>query len=124
MQQGHVTACPFVEVTMDADSHPAQDVATSLASSPEPLLVVEDLRKAYVLRRSLGDRVRHSEAGRVAAIDGVSFNLVRGETLGIAGESGSGTTTVVRCLIRLIDPIRVDRLWRAGRARGLRRPAA
>jgi oligopeptide/dipeptide ABC transporter ATP-binding protein len=72
--------------------------------SREPLLVVDKLRKTYLLRRSLGDRVRRSEANRVAAVDDVSFELVPGETLGIAGESGSGKTTVVRCLIRLVEP--------------------
>lgn len=73
-------------------------------SSPGPLLVVEDLRKTYVVRRSLGDWARRSEVGRVAAIDDVSFHLSLGETLGIAGESGSGKTTVVRSLIRLVEP--------------------
>lgn len=73
-------------------------------SPPGPLLVVEKLRKTYLLRRALGDWVRRSEASRVAAVDDVSFDLVPGETLGIAGESGSGKTTVVRCLIRLVEP--------------------
>lgn len=74
------------------------------SSSSEPLLVVENLRKTYKLRRSMGERIRRSEVDRVAAVDDVSFNLAAGETLGIAGESGSGKTTVVRCLIRLIEP--------------------
>lgn len=88
----------------EAPSSQKRGLAQPPVSSPAPLLVVEKLRKTYLLRRSLGDRVRRSEANRVAAVDGVSFDLVAGETLGIAGESGSGKTTVVRCLIRLIEP--------------------
>lgn len=81
-----------------------RDIKEAPSSSSEPLLVVENLRKTYKLRRSMGDRMRRSEVDRVAAVDDVSFNLAAGETLGIAGESGSGKTTVVRCLIRLIEP--------------------
>src|SRR6187399_1721764 len=40
----------------------------------------------------------------VQAVDDVSFNLVRGETLGLVGESGCGKSTVGRCLLRLIEP--------------------
>ena len=83
--------------------HPGTTLSP-VSGAAAPLLVVENLRKTYLLRRSLGDRVRHSEVNRVAAIDNVSFNLFPGETLGIAGESGSGKTTVVRCLIRLVEP--------------------
>jgi oligopeptide/dipeptide ABC transporter ATP-binding protein len=90
---------------MAADPQSARDQGVAApSSSPEPLLVVDNLRKSYMLRRSLGDRMRRSEANRVAAIDDVSFDLVSGETFGIAGESGSGKTTVVRCLIRLVEP--------------------
>lgn len=87
---------------------PADERVTQPVEPPEtgakPILVVEGLRKEFLLRRSLGDRMRRSEGSRVAAVDDVSFDLIPGETLGIAGESGSGKTTVVRCLIRLIEP--------------------
>ena len=69
-----------------------------------PLLVVKGLQKEFRLRRSATDWARRAEAERVVAVDNLSFTLRRGETLGIAGESGSGKTTAVRCLIRLIEP--------------------
>jgi len=59
------------------------------------LLSVRGLRKVFPLRR--GRKVVH-------AVDGVSFDIHRGETLGLVGESGSGKTTVGRCLLRLVEP--------------------
>src|SRR6266404_9283688 len=42
------------------------------------------------------------------AVDGVSFEILRGETLGLVGESGCGKSTVGRCLLRLIEPTKGD----------------
>jgi oligopeptide/dipeptide ABC transporter ATP-binding protein len=50
---------------------------------------------------------KHYDVGRgrtVRAVDGVSFSIARGETLGIVGESGCGKTTVGRCILRLVEP--------------------
>src|SRR5207244_5743535 len=44
------------------------------------------------------------EVGRVHAVDGVSFAVNRGETLGLVGESGCGKSTTARCVLRLIEP--------------------
>jgi len=68
------------------------------------LLQVTSLSKAFRLRRSLRERVSRTATPEHPALDNVSFELKRGEILGLAGESGSGKTTLARCLIRLVEP--------------------
>src|SRR5438552_2351793 len=65
-----------------------------------PLLEVRDLRKWYDIRAGVIPRVH----GHVRAVDGVSFSVRPREVLGIAGESGSGKSTIGRCVLRLIEP--------------------
>ncbi len=69
------------------------DVAT------DALLKVEGLTKYFPIRRGFFSRV----VGHVKAVDGVSFEVRRGETLGLVGESGCGKTTLARVILRLID---------------------
>jgi len=64
------------------------------------LLEVENLKKYFPVQRGILSRA----AGYVKAVDGVSFSLKQGETLGLVGESGCGKTTVGRSLLRLIEP--------------------
>jgi oligopeptide/dipeptide ABC transporter ATP-binding protein len=68
---------------------------------PEPVLQVRDLAKLYSLTRGL---VFRRQIGSVRAVDTVSFDLRRGETLGIVGESGCGKSTVARLLVGLERP--------------------
>jgi len=67
---------------------------------PEPLLTVTDLTKHFPIRKGFFSRT----VGHVRAVDGVSFSVQRGETLGLVGESGCGKTTTGRCILRLIEP--------------------
>lgn len=66
----------------------------------ENILEVRDLKMYFPVTRGLLRR----KVADVKAVDGVTFNLKRGETLGLVGESGCGKTTVGRCVIRLYQP--------------------
>src|SRR5258706_11436659 len=68
---------------------------------PEELLVVENLEKHFPITRGI---VFQREVGRVRAVDGVSFTVNKGETLGVVGELGCGKSTMARCVMRLLDP--------------------
>ena len=69
-------------------------------SNLDNIMTVRDLRMHFPITRGL---LKHT-VGYVKAVDGVSFDIKRGQTLGIVGESGSGKTTVGNCLIRRIEP--------------------
>ncbi|MFJ6695718.1 ABC transporter ATP-binding protein [Streptomyces sp. NPDC091272] len=71
------------------------------ASGAEPILEVADLVKHYPLTQGI---VRKKVVGAVKAVDGVSFGLGAGETLGIVGESGCGKSTVAKMLVQLEQP--------------------
>ena len=65
-----------------------------------PLLQVSDLQKLFPIRKGFLKRT----VGHVRAVDGVSFHIDEGETLGLVGESGCGKTTTARCILRAIEP--------------------
>jgi oligopeptide transport system ATP-binding protein len=66
-----------------------------------PLLEVRDLKVSFPLRRGL---IFERKVGEVKAVDGVTFSVESGETLGLVGESGCGKTTTGRAIIRLLRP--------------------
>ena len=70
-------------------------------STNEALLQVRDLRKEFPVKSGfVMERVTHS----VKAVDGVSFDIAEGRTLGLVGESGSGKSTTGYCVLQLIKP--------------------
>ncbi|MBX3425771.1 MAG: ABC transporter ATP-binding protein [Pirellulales bacterium] len=94
---------PLSELT--AMGHPWEDAghppdATAVAEGTTPILEVENLEVHFPVRRGVFSRVvRH-----IKAVDGVSFRVYPGQTLGLVGESGCGKTTTGRAILRLIDP--------------------
>ena len=73
---------------------------TAPATAAAPLLEVSGLTKHFPIRGGLFGRDR----GAVRAVEGVSFDVMPGETLGVVGESGCGKSTTGRCILRLIEP--------------------
>jgi ABC-type oligopeptide transport system ATPase subunit len=70
-------------------------------SLAEPLMEVKDLEKHFPLTRGI---VLRRTVGAVKAVDRVSFEVIRGETLGIVGETGCGKSTTARLMMRLLEP--------------------
>ena len=75
--------------------------AGSADTTDTPLLEVRDLVKHFPITRGI---VFQRKIGAVKAVDGISFDVKRGQTLGIVGETGCGKSTTARLLVRLLDP--------------------
>jgi len=133
MRHGAVVESGTTNAVLGAPSHaytqaliaavPKGEAILPPLPSTDPLISVTNLSKRF--RR--GGFFSH--APTIAAVDGVSLTLSRGETLGIVGESGSGKSTLARCVIRLLDPEEGEILFdgadiahmRSGALRPLRR---
>jgi oligopeptide transport system ATP-binding protein len=76
----------------------------------EPLLRVKNLTKNF----GIGGGLLAGKGETVHAVDNVSFDIAKGETLGLVGESGSGKSTTGRCILRLIEPT-AGEIWFEGR---------
>jgi peptide/nickel transport system ATP-binding protein len=83
-----------VSVTPETTTEPGT------ATPAEELLAVRGLQKYFPITRGLLQR----QVGAVKAVDGIDFEVLRGETLGVVGESGCGKTTMGRLVTRLIEP--------------------
>jgi oligopeptide transport system ATP-binding protein len=76
----------------------------------EPLLRVNNLVKHFPIKSGL----LSGSSERVHAVDGISFDIGRGETLGLVGESGCGKSTTGRCILRLVEPTSGE-IWFEGK---------
>lgn len=107
VDEGHYVAC-YVDVSQaqPTDQHNALKAASpssTLAPSGDPkevILEVEDLKVYFPVTKGILKR----KVADVKAVDGVSFQLRKGETLGLVGESGCGKTTVARTIMGLYEP--------------------
>jgi oligopeptide transport system ATP-binding protein len=78
--------------------------------SDAPVLQVENLVKHFPIHGGLLQR----QVGAVRAVDGVTFSIRRGETLGLVGESGCGKSTIGKVVLKLVEPTAGKILsWRA-----------
>ncbi len=84
---------------------------TGFQPTGDELLVIEDVKKHFPITRGI---IFQKEIASVKAVDGVSFSIKPGETLGIVGESGCGKSTLARCIIRLLEATD-GRIWFEGR---------
>ena len=72
------------------------DVNPSSPSQVQPLVQVSELKKHFPVTQGL---IIEREVGSIKAVDGISFDIQRGETLGLVGESGCGKTTAGRTIL-------------------------
>ncbi len=103
----HLAACFFWQEIKDKikEKHIPSKKITGVdqykGKTDKNLMVIKDLRKYFPIEKGIIKR----HVGDIKAVDGVSFDIHVGETVGLVGESGSGKTTIGMSVLRLIDPI-------------------
>ena len=98
--QGRRSLPPRAAVLRTEAARPLGRVLAHPWLSPVPVLEVNDLKKHFPVKKGLLRRT----VGHVYAVDGISFTINEGETLGLVGESGCGKSTAGRAILRLIEP--------------------
>ncbi|HEY6074264.1 MAG TPA: ABC transporter ATP-binding protein, partial [Anaerolineales bacterium] len=82
-------------------------ISNDNGNTAEPLLQVDDLKMHFPIYRGVFQR----QVGAVRAVDGITFHVNRGETLGLVGESGCGKSTTGRAILQLYKPTGGDVLF-------------
>ena len=90
----------LAELGYSQSSEKRDEGITYADEAESPLVRVKELKVHFPIRRGIFSRISQY----VEAVDGVTFDVYRGQTLGLVGESGCGKTTIGRCLMRLINP--------------------
>lgn len=75
-------------------------VRNETVNTSDALVEIQDLKKYFFITKGIFQK----QTKIVQAVDGVSFNIIKGETLGLVGESGCGKSTLGRCMLRLYEP--------------------
>jgi peptide/nickel transport system ATP-binding protein/oligopeptide transport system ATP-binding protein len=89
-----------------------------VSAAGEPLVQVRGLKKHFPIRSGF---LIQRDVGAVRAVDGVDFDILRGETLGLVGESGCGKSTTARLITRLLEPTAGSITWEGRDIAGLSR---
>ncbi|MDX6714212.1 MAG: peptide/nickel transport system ATP-binding protein, partial [Baekduia sp.] len=87
-----------------------------MSAAGEPLVQVRGLKKHFPIRSGF---LIQRDVGAVRAVDGVDFDILRGETLGLVGESGCGKSTTARLITRLLEPTAGSITWEGRDIAGL-----
>jgi glutathione transport system ATP-binding protein len=98
--RGHALPARFPLVASDSGANTPEVPHDTVAPKAEPLLQVRNLVTRFDVHKGIFSRV----AARVHAVEGVSFDIMPGETLSLVGESGCGKSTTGRTLMQLLEP--------------------
>ncbi|NLK07103.1 MAG: ABC transporter ATP-binding protein [Firmicutes bacterium] len=102
---GRVVACHKAELVLEGKKlWEPMGASAARDTGKKTILEVSDLVKHFPVRMGLLKSLSAKEQPALRAVDGVSFDVYKGEILGVVGESGCGKTTLARSILRLIDP--------------------